>query len=132
MKHSRTPQQGDPETDILAYLHDHPDFFVRHPQVLPSLTIPHASGAATSLLERQLVMLREENLKLEGRLRDLVNVAGENDRLSEQIQDFAIALLQTPTLATTLARVKEALQENFDAQETVLRLGIERMRELLA
>jgi len=124
MKQSETLQSTDPESEILAYLGEHPDFFVRHPQVLPLLAIPHPSGSATSLVERQLALLREKNLELEGRLQDLMSVAGENDRLSEQIQDFAIALIETPTLETTLARIKNALAENFDAKETVLKLGV--------
>ena len=124
MKQSKTLQPTDPESEIVSYLREHPDFFVRHPQVLPHLTIPHPSGTATSLVERQMAMLREKNLELEARLQDLMAVAGENDRLSEQIQDFAIALIETPTLAATLAQVKSALQGNFDAEETVLKLGI--------
>ena len=124
MKPSNNLQATDPELEIVSYLREHPDFFVRHPQVLPLLTIPHPSGGATSLVERQLALLREKNLELEGRLRELMEVAGENDRLSEQIQQFAVALIETPSLAATLERTKTALKENFDAEETVLKLGI--------
>lgn len=124
MKQSKILQPTDPEADIVTYLREHSDFFVRHREVLPLLSIPHASGTATSLVERQLAMLREKNLELEARLQELMSVAGENDRLSQQIENFAIALIETPTLTTALARIKDALRENFDAKESVLKLGI--------
>ena len=42
-------------TDIVAkYLRKYPDFLVKHPEVLQAVKLPHESGAAVSLIERQV------------------------------------------------------------------------------
>ena len=39
---------------VAAYLEAHPDFFVEHDELLPSMRIPHQRGDTVSLVERQL------------------------------------------------------------------------------
>ena len=77
------PQTDAPdvdETQIAAYLQSNPEFFERHPAVLAKLRLPHApGGAAVSLVERQVAVLRQSNIKLERKLRDLLDVARGND-----------------------------------------------------
>ena len=59
------------EDDIRDFLVENPDYFQRHPDLLSLLQVPHASGAAVSLVERQVSVLRERNVDLRHRLRDL-------------------------------------------------------------
>jgi len=40
--------------DVAAYLTKHNDFFVTYPELLNDLEVPHQSGAAVSLIERQV------------------------------------------------------------------------------
>ncbi|MGL4601861.1 MAG: DUF484 family protein, partial [Plesiomonas sp.] len=47
------------EQAISRYLAEHPDFFNRHAPLLNSLQIPHHSHGAVSLIERQLLQLRQ-------------------------------------------------------------------------
>ena len=54
------------EADIAAYLHQHPDFFQRHTRFLEKQQITHQNiGSASSLIERQVAVLREKNNHLE-------------------------------------------------------------------
>ena len=69
------------EQAVHDYLAAHPDFFERHSTLLSSLHLPHASGGAVSLVERQVSVLRQKELKLQRQLRELLNVARENDTL---------------------------------------------------
>ena len=74
----KTEYSLDPASDeaVHEYLSEHPDFFERHDDLLNSLRLPHVTGGTVSLVERQVSMLRQKDLKLERRLRELLEVAG--------------------------------------------------------
>ena len=75
------------EQAVHDFLAAHPDFFERHSTLLSSLNLPHASGGAISLVERQVSVLRQKELKLERKLRELIEVARRNSavELIEQV-----------------------------------------------
>ena len=50
------------DDDVVRYLRNHGDFFGRHPTLLTDLSLPHDSGQAISLVERQVAILRERNI----------------------------------------------------------------------
>src|SRR5687768_1938188 len=75
---------------VEAYLKAHPDFFEHHPHILALMQLTHTgTGAAVSLIERQVGLLREQNRAIERKLLELVQIARENERLSRQLHDFA-------------------------------------------
>ena len=45
------------EQDVADYLRRHPDFFEDKPTLLADLRVPHATGTAVSLVERQVAVL---------------------------------------------------------------------------
>ena len=108
------------EQAVHDFLAAHPDFFERHSTLLGSLILPHASGAAVSLVERQVSVLRQRDLKLERKLKDLIEVARANDALAAKIHQLALTLLAAPDLPTTLAQIEESLRVCFGADESVL------------
>src|SRR5210317_743301 len=81
------------ERSIHDYLAAHPDFFERHSTLLSSLNLPHASGGAVSLVERQVAVLRQKDLKLERQLKELIEVARANDLLGAKIHELTMHLL---------------------------------------
>ncbi len=112
----------DPASDeaVHDYLAANPDFFERHDDLLSSLRLPHVTGGTVSLVERQVSMLRQKDLKLERRLKELLEVARTNDVLAEKIHQLALRLLAAGTLEETLAACENALRTGFDADQTVL------------
>jgi len=109
------------EEDIATYLTSHPDFFERHDAVLARLNIPHERGGATvSLVERQVVVLRERNRKLEQRLNELVAVARANDALVQKIHRLARRLVRCAGGAAILDSLELALREDFGASHWLL------------
>jgi len=109
------------EGTIADYLKGHPDFFERHPQLVLALKLPHrAGGAAISLVERQVSMLRQRNTQVERQLKELVAVAKQNDSLADKIHQVSLKLMQAPTLATRLEHLETALREDFSAERAVL------------
>ena len=108
------------EQSIHDYLSAHPDFFERHSTLLSSLQLPHASGGAVSLVERQITMLRQKDLKLERQLRELIDVARANDLLSAKIHELTMQLLAADDLHKTIVAIEEAMRSGFDADHAVL------------
>ena len=73
---------GAQEERVAGYLLEHPGFFDRHPETLLKLELcRRTDGRVASLVERQVARLRERNRELEGRLGDLLEAAGDNERL---------------------------------------------------
>src|SRR5690606_4698338 len=73
------------DADAVAdYLTAHPDFFVGRETLLADITVPHESGKAISLMERQVTLLRERNADLSRRMQEFLGSAAENDNLFEK------------------------------------------------
>ncbi|HEX5765929.1 MAG TPA: DUF484 family protein [Woeseiaceae bacterium] len=108
------------EADVHSYLQRHPDFFERHASLLSALRLPHATGAAVSLVERQVSVLRQKDLKLERKLKELLDVARANDALADKIHKTALDLLEARDPRQTLGSVEAALRTEFGADHAVL------------
>ena len=108
------------EDAIHEYLLANPDFFERHADLLGTLSLPHRSGAAVSLVERQVSVLRQKDLKHERKLRELLAVARANDALAGKIHRLSLRLLEAGDLASTLAGLEESLRADFDADQSIL------------
>jgi uncharacterized protein YigA (DUF484 family) len=113
------------EDDIQNFLQDNTDFFERHPALLSSLRLPHVSGVAVSLVERQVSVLRAKDLKLERRLKELLEVARANDTLASKIHTLTLQLLSAGDLVATLEVIETALRTGFDADQSILVLFAE-------
>ena len=108
------------EQTIRDYLEAHPDFFERNVALLSSLRVPHGSGEAVSLVERQVSVLRQKELKLERRLKELISVARENDVLAAKIHELSLQLIAAKDLAVTVAAIEEAMRSGFGADSPIL------------
>lgn len=112
-------RQRDEEL-VADYLQANPDFFEQHKELLLAMRIPHGSAGAISLVERQVATLRQNNRQLEGKLRDLVDVARSNDKLAEKVHDLATRLLAAGNRAQAVGVAEELLRSSFNADHTVL------------
>jgi uncharacterized protein YigA (DUF484 family) len=108
------------EDVIHDYLVKNPDFFERHAELLGTLKLPHRSGAAVSLVERQVSVLRQKDLKHERKLKELLEVARANDSLSGKIHRLTLRLLSSADLISTLRNLEETLRADFDADQSIL------------
>jgi uncharacterized protein YigA (DUF484 family) len=102
------------DSGVADYLRAHPDFFERHPEVLEQLQLPHQSGAAISLIERQVSVLRERNLDMRQRLNALLTTARDNDKLFEKTKRLVLALLEANQLAEVVDALYHSLAADFD------------------
>ncbi|MBL4782465.1 MAG: DUF484 family protein [Porticoccaceae bacterium] len=101
------------EKQVCAFLATETDFFGRHPKLLESLELPHESGKAISLIERQLSVLRERNLEMRSRLSKLLETAGTNDKLFEKTKRLVLSLLETSSLTRAIDTLYDSLKNDF-------------------
>jgi uncharacterized protein YigA (DUF484 family) len=97
MSAADNPTGGEPtrltDEEVISYLRLDPDFFQRHASLLSELNLPHESGAAVSLVERQVAILRERNMNMRRRMNELIEAAKENESLFEKIRSLTLELL---------------------------------------
>ncbi len=108
------------EDAVHDYLEANPDFFEQHGDLLSSLRLPHVSGAAVSLVERQVSVLRQKDLKLERKLKDIIEVARVNDKLGAKMHKLTLHLLAASDISETLGAIETALRTGFSADLPVL------------
>jgi len=108
------------EQAVHDYLTAHPDFFENHAPLLNSLNLPHAAGGAVSLVERQISVLRQKDMKLEKQLKELITVARANDLLSAKIHELTLQLFAAHDLKTTIIALEEGMRSGFSADLSVL------------
>jgi uncharacterized protein len=108
--------------DVAAWLRVNPDFFVEHADVFAKLKVPHPEGGhAISMVERQLISLRERSTQLETRIEQLIGYGQKNDVLADKMHRLTLALLRAPDRATTIAVVNESIRSDFDIPHSVVR-----------
>lgn len=111
---------GLSDEEVHDYLERNPDFFERHNTLLGTLRLPHVAGGTVSLVEKQVSVLRQKDLKLERKLKELLEVARANDSLAGKIHQMALQLIGAADLGATLVAVEETLRTGFDADQSIL------------
>lgn len=103
------------EADVATYLAQNPDFFERHLELLESLDIPHpVNGSAISLLERQVILLRQSAAEHKGQFERLVHVARDNEAIMLKSRRLVLAGLSCTSLDDFSAIVDDAVRNEFD------------------
>jgi len=127
-KASRTRRQSDSETiiiredQVVGYLRRNPDFFARQDDLLAEISLPHDSGSAISLLERQVNILRARGTEARQKLNNLLENARNNDQLFDTTQNLVLALLRAAD-ATEIAEIAQnqlSNHANVDACELIM------------
>tara|TARA_R110001592_G_scaffold320639_2_gene598760 strand:- start:79794 stop:80495 length:702 start_codon:yes stop_codon:yes gene_type:complete len=103
-------------TDIKDYLQDNPNFFDDYPDLLELIRLPHDSGAAISLVERQVSLLRERNLEMKQRINSLLDAAKINDKMFEKTKRLVISLLDATDLAMVVDTLSQSLGTDFQVE----------------
>ena len=81
------------DSEVLEYLEANPDFFINHPDILEILEIKHASGDATSLIEKQVEIIKEKNLVVSNKLSEFLENAEHNQNLFLKIQKLVLKII---------------------------------------
>lgn len=115
-------EQTVTEAQVVEYLRRNSNFFESQPGLLSDLSLPHESGKAISLVERQVSVLRERNMEMRHRLTKLLDNARDNDRLFDKTKKLVLALLEGKDLAATVDALFHSFSQDFGIHYTTLLL----------
>ncbi len=110
------------EGDVVVYLRAHPEFFDAHPELLSELSLSHGSGEATSLLERQVKLLRNENSTHRRQLDALMANARQNEALNANIHALVIKLMNAAGPQSIFEQLESCLRSEFGAEFVATRI----------
>lgn len=123
MRSEETQQENaSSEAQLLILLRKNLDILKRHPDLLAELEIPHQAGSASSLIERQVSVLRENLKAAEKRLRQLMDIARDNERLAKSRHRIAVNLLGAHDLDDVTGVVLDELKNELKAEFVSIKL----------
>ena len=108
--------------DVASYLKTNPEFFIEQEDLLADLSLPHESGKAISLLERQVTILRDRGVDARQKLNNLLENARNNDQLFDTTRNLVLALLRAKDIAEIADVAQDQLSNhtNIDSCEVIL------------
>lgn len=108
--------------EVASYLKANPEFFIEQEELLADLSLPHESGKAISLLERQVTILRDRGADARQKLNSLLENARSNDQLFDTTRNLVLALLRAKnaTEISDVAQDQLSNQSNIDSCEVIL------------
>ncbi len=110
------------EQDVVDYLKNNPDFFSKHEDLIEQLEIPHSCGGAISLIERQIEVLKDKNRAYRQKLKEIVEIARENDNLNDKLHRLTLELIAATDLDDVLLAIQDVLRNEFGADLVSIRL----------
>jgi len=119
LDNAATQHDDGPLIDLLKKT---PDILVRHPELLADLDLQHPSGDAISLIERQVSLLRQKLKLSDKRLRGLMDIAKDNERLAKSCQRIAVNLLGAHDLGDVISIVLDELSNELGAEFAQIKL----------
>ena len=123
---STSVQSTSPETlddsAVIEFLSGNPGFLLNHPELLEVLEVSQGVTGATSLLERQVSVLRGKNNNLEAQLDSLISAARSNEQIMKRLQHLTLELLRADSLDMLLSTCQDVLRGDFNADFVSFRL----------
>jgi uncharacterized protein YigA (DUF484 family) len=123
---------SDDEQQLISLLKDNPDILNRYPALLAELEVPHAAaaGAAVSLIERQVRVLRDRITAGELRMREFMDIARDNERLAMSRHRLALNLLGAQDFDDVISLILAELGDELGADHVVVRLFTDRAEDV--
>ncbi len=107
------------EKSVTDWLREHPEFLARHPELLRDLDLAHGTEAS-SLIERQVHLLREDNRALKRQLHELAGIAGQNEKLMQRLHQLTLEIMTTASTTEFIDQLCHRLARDFRAERVGL------------
>ena len=107
---------------VADYLANNPGFFLDHESMLADLHLPHGSGSAVSLLERQVKILRERQIDTRKRLADILEQGQRNDVLFNKTRALVLYILDARSLSDLARRITDYCEKEFQVDKALFTL----------
>jgi len=101
---------------VRDYLIKHPSFLQENPDIFEAINISHNSGKAISLVERQIVVMRDRNKAMSSQVNQMVHSAKENALLMEKTNRLILDLVKADDLKTLVDTLATSLKNDFTTE----------------
>ena len=108
--------------DVEIFLLDNLDFFESRESLVSELKFKHSSSSASSLLERQIIKLRDEQKDLMDLLSSFVKEASVNEDLFNKSKDLTLSILGASSREDIIKRVQDNFHKSFNVDNCILSL----------
>ena len=108
--------------DVEIFLLDNLDFFESRESLVGELKFKHSSSSASSLLERQIIKLRDEQKDLMDLLSSFVKEASVNEDLFNKSKDLTLSILGASSREDIIKRVQDNFHKSFNVAKCLLSL----------
>ena len=108
--------------EVETYIRNNPDFLLSRPELLVEMSIPHNTGAAVSLVEKQVKVLREQNEQARKQLHELIEIAKLNEDLAHRMHHLVLTLIDAGNPEKIFKTLYDNLKRNFRAEQVVVKL----------
>lgn len=107
---------GISEAEVVQMLRDHPDVFQRNPELLELVSLSDTRGTS-SLLERQVSVLKQRLLSMQSQQSELIEAVRENEQISDSFASIICQLIGYQSLAEFATEFPKALRSTFAIDE---------------
>ena len=104
------------EKDVELFLLENRDFFVKHPAILAEMDFEEEKGDISSLLQRQVARLRDEQNKLTELLSNFLETGKENEILFSEIRSLVLQVLDADSHEMTKKVFESSLKKDFQKE----------------
>jgi len=116
MSEEQPLKDQSPEQFVREYLQQHRDFLEKNPDILELLEIPHHSGKAVSLVERQVGVMRDRNRQMGDKVDQMITSAKDNAVLFEKTNRLVLSLLAATDLNALVDALDQSLRDDFSTE----------------
>jgi len=106
--------------EVADYLILNPNFFKENPEVLNSIEIVHDSGAAVSLIQRQVELLRTDYNSTTDKLMELLANAKNNDDIFTLTKKLILDLIDASNIEEITFLLEKRFKKDFGADASRL------------
>ena len=110
--------------DIINFLQNDVDFFIRHPEQLLAINVSNRNGKVASLINHQVNVLKERNQQLKSRLSEMIKYAEYNETIMTQIFELTLRLSQISHVANVTKYFTAFVKKAFDCRMVKLILPV--------
>lgn len=117
LKVEKPELSGLKEADLVAFLKDNPTIFVKRPELLELIALSDKRSGTSSLLERQIDVLKTRLQQQKSSHSELFQVARENEQISDNFSEIVYQMIGFTTLSQFAIDFPKALRRIFSIDE---------------
>ena len=109
----------DPKA-VEIFLLENLDFFETRESLLSEMNFKHSQSSASSILERQVLKLREEHKNIIELLKSYIDTASINEDLFNKSKDLTLKILESSSNKKVINKVNESFKKDFNVDKCLL------------